>query len=112
MLKFADITKRSRSSAGYPECSGLTFTKWMYYTYILQSFKDNSFYIGYTSNLRIRLDFHNSGSSKYTAKKIPWKIVYYEVFDNKTEAVRREKFLKKQKNKDFYNRLVNSFKEP
>ena len=84
----------------------------MYFACIIQSFKDGSFYIGYTSDLRIRLEFHNSGKSKYTARKAPWKLVYYELFDNKSDAIRREKFLKKQRNTDFYNRLIKNFKEP
>ncbi len=47
--------------------------------------------------------------SKYTSKKIPWKLVYYEKFVTLSEAKKRENFLKKQKNKNFYNRLVAEF---
>ncbi len=60
----------------------------------------------------MRLEFHNTGKSTYTSKKLPWKLVYFEKFDDKSEAIKREKFLKKQRNKDFYLRLINSFKEP
>ena len=79
----------------------------MYYTYILQSEKDQSFYIGYTSNLEHRLYEHNEGFSRYTKHKRPWKIVYFEKFEEKSEAIKRERFLKKQKNRAFYNRLIN-----
>jgi len=83
-----------------------------FFTYIIQSKLDRSFYIGFARNLQERLEFHNSGKSKYTSKKIPWELVYFEEFNNKTEAIKREKFLKKQRNKDFYLSLINNFKEP
>ena len=57
----------------------------MYYTYILQSEKDQSFYIGYTSNLEHRLYEHNEGFSRYTKHKRPWKIVYFEKFEEKSD---------------------------
>ncbi|MFK7947004.1 MAG: GIY-YIG nuclease family protein [Saprospiraceae bacterium] len=79
----------------------------MFYTYILQSEKDASFYIGYTSNLEKRLFEHNEGFSRYTKHRRPWKLVYSEVFDDKSSAIKRERFLKKQKNRSFYNRLIN-----
>ena len=80
-----------------------------YYTYILQSLKDNSFYIGQTNDLEKRLKNHNDGLSKYTSKKIPWKIVYSEEFDSREEAIAREHFLKKQRNRDFYTRLIEGY---
>ena len=81
----------------------------VYFTYILQSLKDNTFYIGSSNDLNKRILEHNSGMSKYTSKKIPWKLVYYEKFVTLSEAKKRENFLKKQKNKNFYNRLVAEF---
>ena len=83
----------------------------MYYVYILESLSDNSFYIGYTNSLKRRLAEHNEGKSRYTSKKIPWKIVYYEAFDEKSKAIKRERFLKKQKNREFYLRLINNFSD-
>ena len=38
----------------------------------------------------------------------PWHLVYVEEFENKTNALKRELFLKRQKNKEFYQRLINS----
>lgn len=80
-----------------------------YYTYILQSDKDGSFYIGQTENLEERLEKHNLGLSKYTSKKIPWKIVFFEEFETRKEAISRERFLKKQRNRSFYKRLIADF---
>ena len=79
----------------------------MYYTYILQSELDSSFYIGYTTDLERRLSAHNSGLSRYTKRKIPWKLMYFESFEQKTEALKRELFLKRQKNRAYYEHLIS-----
>jgi len=78
----------------------------MYYTYILQSDQDGTYYIGYTSDLERRISDHNSGLSRYTSQNTPWRLVYFEAFELKTLAIKRERFLKKQKSKDFYQRLI------
>ncbi len=81
----------------------------MFFTYILQSQQDKSFYIGYSSNLEKRLREHNEGLSKYTKRKIPWKMVYFEVFETKSESIKREVFLKKQKSVVFLKKLIEGF---
>jgi putative endonuclease len=78
-----------------------------HFIYILQSLKDNSFYIGSSQNPQERLLKHNKASTGYTSRKQPWKIVYTEEFKSKTEALKREKFLKAQKNTAFYNSLIS-----
>ena len=78
-----------------------------YFVYILESEMDGSYYIGYTSNLSHRLTEHNSGKTRYSSKKRPWKIVYTEEYPNKSDAIKREKFLKRQRNRQFYQRLIN-----
>ncbi len=69
-----------------------------------------SYYIGYTSNIESRLIEHNSGLSRYTSKKIPWILVYSEICVSKGDAIKREQFLKRQKNRRFYERLINENK--
>ena len=65
-----------------------------YYTYILQSQKNNSLYIGYTSDLKKRLKEHNSGMSKATKPFVPYKLIFYEAFLNRIDAKNREEYLK------------------
>ncbi|MBI2617604.1 GIY-YIG nuclease family protein [Candidatus Gottesmanbacteria bacterium] len=65
-----------------------------YYVYILQSIKDKSFYIGYTSDLRKRLKKHNSGNNLATKPYIPYKLIFYEAFQNRIDAKNREEYLK------------------
>ena len=81
----------------------------MFYVYILRSKKDNSLYIGQTDNLERRLVDHNGGLSKYTRKKIPWVLIYFEKYKTRTEAIERERFLKKQRNRKFYNSLIQDW---
>ena len=70
---------------------------------------DGTYYIGYTTDLNRRLSEHNSGKSSYTSGKMPWKVIYYEIFSTKKEALKREKFLKKQRNRTFYEKLTHEF---
>ncbi|MGE5626944.1 MAG: GIY-YIG nuclease family protein [Solirubrobacterales bacterium] len=62
----------------------------MYYIYILEC-SDGSLYTGYTNDLKNRLKMHNSGKgAKYTRGRLPALLVYYETFDTKSEAMKRE----------------------
>ena len=52
-------------------------------------------YVGYTGNLKKRIDLHNSGKgAKFTRGK-KWKLVYYEKYDSKSDAMKNEYRLKK-----------------
>lgn len=66
----------------------------MYYVYILQSFIDNSFYIGFSPDLRNRLVKHNKKQVVSTKDKAPWKLIYYEAYLHRQDATGRERFLK------------------
>lgn len=67
----------------------------MNYTYILRC-SDQSLYTGWTNNLKKRLEDHNLGKgAKYTRAHLPVMLVYYEVFETKEEAMRRESAIKK-----------------
>jgi putative endonuclease len=66
----------------------------MYKVYVLLC-KDNSFYVGYTDNLKKRIAEHNSGQgSKYIRSKLPAKVVRYEKYETKEEAIKRERQIK------------------
>jgi putative endonuclease len=82
----------------------------MHYVYILRSLKDGKQYIGNTDNLERRLDEHNRGSSKATKNRRPLKIIYKEEFSNKTEAIKRERQLKKYKSSSFINKIIDNAK--
>ena len=79
-----------------------------YYTYILFSEKTNKYYIGYTSDISSRLEKHNLGGTHSTRNGRPWEIVYYEIFDNKTDAIIREREIKNKKSRKYIEFLINS----
>ncbi|MDF2504669.1 GIY-YIG nuclease family protein [Clostridium sp.] len=66
----------------------------MNYVYILKC-SDGTLYTGYTNDLKNRLMVHNSGKgAKYTRGRLPVKIVYFETFKTKSEATKREYYIK------------------
>ena len=67
--------------------------------YILQN-PAGKFYIGSTNDLGRRLQEHNApekDNHKFTHKNGPWRLVYSERFDNRSEAMVRELYIKKKK---------------
>jgi putative endonuclease len=67
----------------------------MYYVYFLRSLKDLSkTYVGYTTDLKQRLERHNSGGSVHTQKYRPWKLIVYIAFDTEEKALAFEKYIK------------------
>ena len=62
----------------------------MHYTYMLQC-KDGTYYIGYTNDLKKRVKAHNEGKgAKYTKGRGPVELIYYEEYEEKSQAMRRE----------------------
>jgi len=65
-----------------------------YYTYVLQSKKDNSLYTGWSDNLVLRIRKHNEGKVNATKDRFPLVLIYYEACLSKENAIKREKSLK------------------
>ena len=69
----------------------------MHYIYIVEC-RDNTLYTGYTADLDKRIKTHNSKKgAKYTRGRTPVVLKYYEEFDNKADAAKRESQIKKLK---------------
>ncbi len=66
----------------------------MFYVYILQSLKDKSLFIGFSSDLKSRIIKHNKKQVTSTKDKSPWKLIYYEAYLERKDAIGREIFLK------------------
>ena len=67
----------------------------MFYVYIIRSVANQSQrYVGYTVDLRKRLNDHNSGKSAHTARFRPWKLETYIAFSDKRKAFEFERYLK------------------
>ncbi|MDU5108970.1 MAG: GIY-YIG nuclease family protein [Clostridium sp.] len=80
----------------------------MNYVYILKC-SDNTLYTGWTTSLEKRLKAHNSGKgAKYTKPRLPVEIVYFEEFQDKKEAMKREYAIKQLSREEKLN-LINGF---
>ena len=87
----------------------LIFT--MNYTYILFSKNLNQYYIGHTSEeIEKRLRKHLSNHNGFTSKAKDWKIVYFEKFETKSLAYKRELELKKWKSRVKIEKLIQESK--
>ena len=68
-----------------------------HFVYVLKSLKDQKYYIGETADIQARLDFHNKGLQRSTKGRTPFKLVYSEEFETRSEALKREKEIKSWK---------------
>ena len=80
-----------------------------YYTYIIESHSNFRWYIGHSNDIERRLTEHNSGQSKSTRGKGPWKLIFLKSFDNNLEANRFELKLKKLRNKEYIRREYSDY---
>jgi putative endonuclease len=78
-----------------------------YFAYILKSSEHSRFYKGHCEHLEERLKQHNSGFTKSTKPFIPWKIVYYEEFGSRDEAIKREKYFKTAAGRRFLKNKIS-----
>ena len=83
------------------------------YTYMVEC-ADGTLYTGWTYDLKKRIESHNSGQgSKYTRSRLPVKLVYYELNEDKIMAMKREYAIKqlrridKMKLIERYNNMIN-----
>jgi len=81
----------------------------MHYVYVLRSLTDDGFYIGYSANLRKRVDQHSRADSFATSHRGPWKLIYYEVYLNQADALGRERYLKSGGGRRFLKAQLRSY---
>ena len=81
----------------------------MYYSYVLQSEKDNGFYVGFTKNLKLRFEQHTKGLVESTKDRMPVRLIYYEDCLDQNDATRREKYLKTYNGRRFLARRLKSY---
>ena len=66
----------------------------MFYVYVIKSLKKDFIYTGYTDNLKRRFHEHNLKENISTKLYAPFKLIYYEAYRNKLDAINRERMLK------------------
>lgn len=80
----------------------------MFYLYILFSEKLNKYYVGYTANIQDRLYKHNNKHHGFSNSVNDWILKYSEEYQSKSEAMKREKEIKKWKSRVKIEKLIHS----
>lgn len=78
----------------------------MYYVYAIKSLEKNYIYVGLTNNIDRRFNQHNNGKEKTTNFYKPFVLIYQEKFKTRTDARRKEKYLKSGIGKAFLKNLL------
>ena len=77
-----------------------------YFVYMLKSLgKASVTYVGYTNNLKKRIDLHNNNKGAKFTRGRKWKLIYKEKLNSKKEAISREYYIKK--NRKLRNKIKN-----
>jgi putative endonuclease len=71
------------------------------FVYVLKSLKDKKRYIGLTNNLDKRLNEHNRGKVAATKNRIPFELIYFEKYEKRDVAAKREKFFKTGRGREY-----------
>ncbi len=78
-----------------------------FYVYILFSVSKDAYYVGYTGNeLQERMRKHNSNHKGFTGHTGGWLLMHHEIFHTKTEAMNREKQIKKWESRKLIEKLI------
>lgn len=85
-----------------------TTNSMLFYAYVLKSLNFDFYYKGHCYNLEERLQQHNSGLTRSIKPYIPFKIVYFEQFHNREEAIKREKYFKSAAGRRFLKNILNT----
>lgn len=80
-----------------------------YFVYVLISEKDGKFYIGSSSDVEQRIVEHNQGKNISTAHRRPLKLIFYEAFRTKSDALRREHYFKTTKGKVTIRQMIRDY---
>ncbi len=80
-----------------------------FYVYVLQSLVDGDKYVGFTANLRKRIEEHQQGKSFSTKFRRPLKLIYYEASLSEEDARRRERYLKTTGGRRFLAKRLRHF---
>jgi putative endonuclease len=87
----------------------MRLNRYIHFVYILQSLKDDGWYIGYSTGIERRLAEHNSGKNVSTHSRRPFQLIYYEAYLHKMDALGREKFLKSGAGRRFLEKQIRNY---
>ena len=79
----------------------------MFTVYVLYSPIHQKHYTGFTSNIEQRMLSHNQFGKDWTSKYRPWNLIYSKEFEDKSDALQYEKWLKTGVGREFIKRLAH-----
>jgi putative endonuclease len=79
----------------------------VYFAYVIKSKNRDYFYKGHCRDLQKRLLQHNSGMTASIRPFIPFEIVYFEEFESLQEAIKREKYFKSSRGREFLKKILS-----
>jgi putative endonuclease len=79
----------------------------MYYTYIIFSKTLDKYYTGSCQNIETRLNDHLNSRSKFTKNAKDWILVYFETYNSRSLALKREMEIKKKKSRKYIEFLIS-----
>jgi putative endonuclease len=81
-----------------------------YYVYVIESLKaEGRLYVGSTPKLKERFEKHNRAVNFSTKSYVPWKLIFYEAYLTKSDALRREKYLKTSQGARLLKRMLKDY---
>ena len=80
-----------------------------HYVYFIESISSEEYYIGYSTNLRQRIQAHNEGKNRSTKRYKPWRLIFYEAYRDEHDAKRREKYLKTSQGSRALKRMLKEY---
>ena len=79
-----------------------------YFVYMLKSLgKESVTYVGYTNDLKKRVNLHNNSKGAKFTRGRKWLLIYKEIFNSKKEAISREYYIKK--NRTLRNKIKKNY---
>ena len=81
----------------------------MFYVYLLHSERDAGLYIGFSTDLRRRLNEHKNGAAQATNFRGPWNLIYYEAYAEEADALGRERYLKSGGGRKFLRSQLRNY---
>ena len=78
----------------------------MNYVYILKSQTSGKYYIGESTNVDLRLEFHNKFGTGYTSRYRPWSLVFKKEFPDRLSAMKAERKVKSWKSRKMIEKLI------
>lgn len=88
---------------------GRTISNRFYYVYVLESLVDSKRYIGFTNDLRGRMDQHQRGKVFSTVPRRPFTLSYYEACRSRADAIRRESYFKHSEGRRFLAKRLKEY---